>query len=731
MKKILSLLLTGFFAIIVFASPVPDEGMWIPSKIAQLNYADMQKLGCKISAEEIYSINKSSIKDAIFQLQNKDGSGFCTGEIVSKQGLLFTNHHCGYESITKLSTSDHNYLDYGYFAKDKKEEIPVPDLFVSRVVRIEDVSDRVLEGISFETKEFEREKLISERIKKIEKETAEGTDYKVSISEMYLGGEYYLFVYEVFGDVRFVAAPPSGIGKFGGDTDNWMWPRHTGDFSVFRVYMTPDGKVTKGYDPNNIPYVPLHSLPISIKHLAEDDFTMIMGYPGVTERFISSYGMEFKRDFYNPSIANMFAVQLQAQKPDMDANVEIKLALADTYASSANAWKNLSGEMEVLEKSDLIAQRRKLEADFMDWVQKDEIRIKNYTNVLDNLKQSYEKLGPALEDIIYFNYGLFLSSPRILAARDYSILSKFLESPKANKEMIEKEKENLLAALDGDFEKYFPETDKKVFIASLIEYCRKIPTDRRSSVFENLIFKNYKANTEQESIKKFADVVYSKSIFTDKNRMQKFLEKPNHKNIANDPISLFFKEAMSGALAVQSKYMSANSNIEKNDRILIQGIRECFGGTFYPDANSTLRLTYGTVKSYYPKDGVYFKYLTYADGILEKEIPGDSEFDVPKELKEKILAKDFGQYADKDGKMPVCFLSDNDITGGNSGSPILNANGELIGLAFDGNWEWLASNLSFNPNLQRTINVDSRYVLWIIDKVYGAKNIIEELDIRQ
>ncbi|MDR2834857.1 MAG: S46 family peptidase [Bacteroidales bacterium] len=730
MKKTYLLLLSlGIFASFVIANP--DEGMWIPSKIAQLNYSDMQKLGCKLTTEEIYSINHSSLKDAIFQLQNGQGFGFCSGEIVSKQGLMFTNHHCGYEAITKLSSTDHNYLDDGYWAKNLNEEISVPDLFVSRVVRIEDVTATVLEGIDYQTKESERAKTISQRIKELEKNAVEGTEYKAKVSEMYLGGEYYLFIYEVFGDVRFVGAPPSSIGKFGGDTDNWMWPRHTGDFSIFRIYMSPDGKATKGFDKNNIPYVPLHSLPISIKHLEESDFTMIMGYPGTTERFISSYGMQYKKDFFNPTIVKLFDVQLSAQRPDMDANVEIKLALADSYASSANAWKNLNGEMTTLKNNNLIADRQKQEQDFMNWVSQDEKRTEKYGKVLENLKTNYEKLGPATQDLLYLNYGILMSGANVLAARSFGGLAKFLEKPKENKERIDNTVAELKLEADELFVKYFASTDKKIFIASLTAYYNDIPTERRCKIFSEYIFKNYKANSELESINKFADAVYTKSIFTDKTRMSAFLNKPNLKVLKNDPINVLVEYAIKEVMTIQGAYLSANSKLEPLDRLLIEGIREFYGGTFYPDANSSLRLTYGTVKSYFPKDGVYYKFITYTDGILEKENPTDPEFIVSKELKDRILAKQFGRYADTNGKMPVCFLSDNDITGGNSGSPIMNANGELIGLAFDGNWEWLASNLSFNTQLQRTINVDSRYVLWVIDEVYGAKNLINELDIRQ
>jgi hypothetical protein len=730
MKKTILFFVAVILSFGIYAAP--DEGMWLPNKIAQLNYGAMKQLGCKLTAEEIYSINGSSLKDAIFQLQNGEGYGFCTGEIVSKQGLMFTNHHCGYEAITKLSSKENNYLDDGFWAKNLKEEISVPDFQVSRVVRIEDVTSKVLDGITDETKEADRAKAVAKAIKEIEEEAIKDTHYKASVSEMYQGGEYYLFIYEVFGDVRFVGAPPSSIGKFGGDTDNWMWPRHTGDFSVFRVYMSPDGKPTKGYDENNVPYVPLHYLPISIKQLDEGDFTMIMGFPGQTERYISSYGMLYKRDYFNPSIVNIFGVQLDAQKPDMEANVEIKLALADSYASSANAYKNLKGEAQTMVNYNVIQDRQKLEQDFMKWVNADEKRKQKYGNVLNNLKDSYEKLGPATEDMIYTNYGLLMSGKNILLAQPFMGLAKMLEKPKENEIAINATIEGIKPGVKEAFEKYFPQTDKKIFVASLTTYLKEIPTERRSPVFTEYIFKNYKAKTENESVEKFADAVYSKSIFTDQARIDAFLAKPNLKVLKSDPVYIFIEKIIASVMPIQMAYFGAFNGISTNERLFIEGLREFQDGkTFYPDANSTLRLTYGTVKSYYPRDGVYYKYITYADGILEKENPADDEFIVPKELKEKLLKKEYGQYTDKTGNLPICFLSDNDITGGNSGSPILNAEGHLIGLAFDGNWEWLASNLVFNEDLQRTINVDSRYVLWVIGELYGAKNIIQELDIRK
>lgn len=730
MKKLVLLSIALFLFIGIYA--IPDEGMWLPNKIAELNYGAMKKLGCKLTAEEIYSINNSSIKDAIFQLQSGEGYGFCTGEIVSKQGLLFTNHHCGYEAITKLSSTENNYLDNGYWAKNLQEEIAVPDLRVTRVVRIEDVTSRVLEGVTSETSETDRSRIVMKVIREIEKEAIEGTHYEASVSEMFQGGEYYLFIYEAFGDVRFVGAPPSSIGKFGGDTDNWMWPRHTGDFSIFRVYMAPDGKPTKEYNENNIPYVPLHSLPISIKELEEGDFTMIMGFPGQTERYLSSYGMIYKKDYFNPSIVNLFGAQLDAQKIDMDADPEIRLALADSYASSANAYKLLKGQALTLNTTDAIQQRERLERDFMRWVDEDNSRKEKYGKVLEDLKNGYEKLGPLTVDLLYTSYGLLSSGQNIMNAQAFGSLAKYLEKPKENVQEINDMIESLKKEKDLMFGKYYVETDKKVFEASIKTYLKDIPVERRNSVFEEYIFKNYKAKSEEESIDKFIDAVYNKSIFTNESRMSAFLNKPTAKQLNSDPVFVYVNSIYGGIMKLQMPYVSAYGSIGPNERLFIEGLREFQGDRiFYPDANSTLRLSFGTVKGYYPRDGVHYKYITYAEGILEKENPNDPEFVVPRELKDLVQKKQYGRYKDKSGRLPVCFLSNDDITGGNSGSPILNAEGHLIGLAFDGNWEWLCSDLIFSDELERTINVDSRYVLWVIDELYGAKNIIQELDIRK
>ena len=729
MKNFILLFISALFSFGAFSKP--DEGMWLLNKIAQLNYGDMQKLGCKLSAEEIYSINNSSLKDAIFQLQNSQGMGFCTGEIVSNKGLLFTNHHCGYEAITKLSSPEHNYLDDGFWAKSYDDELSVKDMRVSRVVRIEDVTDRVLEGITDETSESEREKMVNKVRKEIAEEAKKDTHYEASVSEMYQGGEYYLFVYEVFGDVRLVGTPPQAIGKFGGDTDNWMWPRHTGDFSVFRVYMSPDGKPTKSYSKDNVPYQALHHLPISIAGIEEGDFAMIVGYPGQTERYLSSYGMIYKRDFFNPSIVTVLETKLKTLKVDMDADINIRLANADSYASNANGHKLFKGEALTLKNSDAIQQKEQLERDFQKWVESDYARNKKYGNVLSNLKQSYEAFGPVTVDMIYLSVGLLQGSDNVMSAQAFMNLANLLKDQKNNKTAIDAIITNLKSTSNKMFDKYFPDTDRKVFEATLKLYIEEIPAERRNAVFTDYIFKKFKAKTEAESIEKFIQAAYTKSIFTNKEKMDAFLEKPSYKTLNNDPIFSFVTSIFSNLMSTQMSYLGAMDGIDVNERLFIEGLREFQPNkTFYPDANSTLRLTYGTVNSYKPSDGVDYHYVTYSKGILEKEDPTSDEFTVPVELKEKILAKDFGRYADETGDLPICFLSDNDITGGNSGSPIINGKGELIGLAFDGNWEWLCSNLLFSEELERTINVDVRYVVWIIDKLYDCQHIMSELDIR-
>ncbi|MDA3820240.1 MAG: S46 family peptidase [Candidatus Delongbacteria bacterium] len=723
-----SVLLAILFAFITFAKA--DEGMWIPGHISKMNYTDMQKLGLKLSPEEIYSINNSSIKDAIFQLVGESGQGFCTGEMVSDKGLLFTNHHCGYEAIANLSSTETNYLDDGYWSKSLNEEIPVPGVSVTRVVRIDDVTEQVLKDISFDTKESERDKLINKRISEIEEKAEADNHYEAKVKEMYMGGEYYLFVYEEFGDVRFVAAPPSSIGKFGGDTDNWMWPRHTGDFSIFRVYMGKDGNPTDEYQEDNVPYKPLHHLPISIKGVKEGDFTMIMGFPGQTERYLPSYGMEYKMNSFDPTAVEMLGTKLAVMKKFMDKDNELKLELADEYASLANAHKMFKGEALNLKQTDAIQRREKLQQEFKTWVNANKTRKAKYGDILTNLKDLYSDFEPVTEDLVAVSLGLLQSSDKIMYVQQYKTLKKLLENKKDNEDKIKNTIERLKNKLDEHYENYHPEMDKEILRNLLKAYVNYIDADRQPEFFTAYLPDEYNADNIEGSIDEFVEDVYENSIFTSKERITEFLEKPKPKTMEKDPMVIFYESLMSSVMGSQMSYLSLMNDINVYERKFIQGLREFQPDKkFYPDANSTLRMTYGTVQSYDPADAVHYKEITYIDGIIEKRDPNDEEFQVPEKLVELYKAKDYGRYADHTGNLPVCFISDNDITGGNSGSPILNGNGELVGLAFDGNWEWLCSNLIYNSELQRTINVDARYVLWVIEKIGGADNIIAELDI--
>ncbi len=726
--KRLSVLLAFLFVFITLTKA--DEGMWIPGHISKMNYTDMQKLGLKLSPEEIYSINNSSLKDAIFQLVGEGGQGFCTGEMVSDKGLMFTNHHCGYEAIANLSSTEANYLDDGYWSKSLEEEIPVPGVSVTRVVRIEDVTDKVLKDIAFDTKESERDKLINKHIAEIEDNAEKDNQYEANVKEMYKGGEYYLFTYEEFGDVRFVAAPPSSIGKFGGDTDNWMWPRHTGDFSIFRVYMGKDGNPTDEYQEDNVPYKPLHHLPVSIKGVEEGDFTMIMGFPGQTERYLPSYGMEYKMNSFDPTAVDLLAKKLDVMNNFMNEDEELRLAITDEYASLANAHKMFKGEMTALKKTNAIKQREQLQEKFKAWLDENKTRKNKYGDVLSNLKELYKDFGPVTEEMVAVSLGLMQSSDKIMYVQEYKALKKLLENKKENEDNIKSTTERLKGKLDENYENYHPEMDKEILRNQLKAYVNILSADKQIEFFTSYLPDEYKGDNIEDYIDAFVEDVYENSIFTNKERLSKFLDKPKSKTMEKDPMVILFENVMGSIMGSQMSYVSMMNDIDVNERKFIAGLREFQPDKkFYPDANSTLRFTYGTVQSYDPADAVHYKEITYIDGIIEKWDPSDEEFQVPEKLVELHKAKDYGRYADHTGNLPVCFISNNDITGGNSGSPILNGNGELVGLAFDGNWEWLCSNLIYNPELQRTINVDSRYVLWVIEKLGGADNIINELDI--
>ncbi len=714
LKQVLLLSLLTVFSATTFAINPPDEGMWLPMFIKNYNYATMQKLGLKLTAEQLYDINHSSLKDAIVQL----GDGFCTGEMVSKDGLMFTNHHCGYSSIVELSTVEHDYLTNGFFAMSKEEELPA-NFHVNFLERMEDVTSIVLAEVKEDMSEEAREKAVSAAIKKLQKENSNEGRYKVVVKPFYEGNEYYMFIYTTYEDVRLVVAPPSSIGKFGGDTDNWMWPRHTGDFTVFRIYTAPDGSPAK-YSKENVPFHPKHFLPISIKGYDAGDYTMIWGYPGTTQRFLTSYEVQMAIDITDPAVYEPLDIILPVITDQMNADEAVRLQYADDHASLANYWKNQHGEVASLKNLRVVNKKQQEEKELTQWINANSDRQKKYGNCLNDIKKIVEGLdGNAYKAMTNANLCLSASATLLTAWRTQAALS--LE--KGEKGFSEKKIAAQLAVFEDNLNDKDQETEIDIIMAT-IKTWKRLPADKQPNIDE-IINKNYKGSLDNFR------AALEKSIFISKENFEKFLNKPSNKVLEKDPIYQYLQAVIAVVMVNQHVY----AELEKLDvprRTYLAALKEFNAETpMYPDANSTMRCTYGTVCDYYPADGVHYNYFTTTKGILQKEIPGDPEFDVPAKLKELILAKDFGQYADKDGDLHVCFLSNNDITGGNSGSAIMNANGELIGLAFDGNWEALSSDIVFNTKLQRCINVDARYVLFVIDKFGGAGYLLNEMDIRR
>ena len=714
LKKSLMLLVATAFCATTFAINPPDEGMWLPMFIKNYNYAQMQKLGLRLTAEQLYDINNSSLKDAIVQL----GDGFCTGEMVSRDGLMFTNHHCGYSSVVELSSVEHDYLENGFFAMSREEELPA-NFHVNFLERMEDVTSIVLAEVKEDATESAREKVIEAAIKKLQKENSNDGRYKVVVKPFYEGNEYYMFIYTTYEDVRLVCAPPSAIGKFGGDTDNWMWPRHTGDFTVFRIYTAPDGSPAK-YAKENVPFHPKHFLPISIKGYQPGDYTMIWGYPGSTQRFMTSYEVQNAINVNDPAIYEPLDIILPVINDHMNADAAVRLQYADDYAGLANYWKNQHGEVTSLQNLRVVEKKQQQERELTEWINASSERQKKYGNCLNEIKKAVEGInGDAYKAMTNANLCLSSSATLLTGWRTRNALSL----KKGEKGFTPEKIETLMKTYEKNLGNKDKATEIDIIMATLKTW-ERLPVDKRPDI-DGFLAKSFKGSKEN-----FKNAL-ANSIFISKENFEKFVKKPNNKVLEKDPVYQYLQSLLSMIMVNQHVYSDAEK-VDLPRRTYLAALKEMNANTpMYPDANSTMRTTYGTVCDYYPADGVHYNYFTTTKGILEKEIPGDPEFDVPAKLKDLILNKDFGQYADKDGTLHVCFLSNNDITGGNSGSPIMNGNGELIGLAFDGNWEALSSDIVFNTDLQRCINVDSRYVLFIIDKFGGQGYLLNEMDIRK
>ncbi len=718
MKKYISIIAA---ALLISIPALADQGMWLPSLIGQ-RIQDMQAKGFKLSAEDIYSVNQASLKDAVVLF----GRG-CTGEIVSNEGLLFTNHHCGYSQIQKHSSVEHDYLKDGFWAMSRAEELPNPGLTVSFLDRMEDVTELILKGYAPEMTETERDELVARNSDAvIAAATAEGNGLRAKVEALYYGNQYFLFVYREFSDVRLVGAPPSSIGKFGGDTDNWMWPRHTGDFSIFRVYADKDGNPAP-YSKDNVPLTPKHHLPISLDGVQKDDFTMIWGFPGSTERYMSSYGINYNVETFYPLIIDIFGKQLEVMEEYMKADDEINLMYADNHAGLANTWKNFIGQCKMLRKNKVEEAKVAMEKDYQSWVYADANRQAEYGKALTNLKNAYETLGDVAKYVYYPNFIANIGAAGIAAQ-----FAPYYEAVMSKDKDAEAMALEALKQMDVDalFAETNPQVEKKTFCEMLKVYKNAFKADELPEIY-NIIDKKFKGDIDA-----FTEDVYTNSIFATPESIKAFINKPNAKKIGKDYAYIMSTSMMEKLIENVPAYREAMTTVSENDHIFVKGLREYYAATqpeksLYPDANSTMRMSYGSVQDYQPADAVHYDYVCTANGILQKYVPGDYEFDAPKRLIDLIEKKDFGVYADDNGELIVCFLSTNDITGGNSGSPIMNAKGELLGLAFDGNWEAMSGDVNFEPKLQRTINVDIRYVLFIIDKYAGATNLIDELDIHK
>jgi len=697
------------------APPTETEGMWLPFMVEKLNYADMKALGFKLPADKVYNEKAPSLKDAIVQL-----GGFCTAEMISPEGLMLTNHHCAYDAIATLSSVEDDYLTDGFWAANKGKELNVPGLTATMLVSSKDVTKEVLDGSNGDPM------AIAQKIEEIqEAAVGDNEDYKAEVKEFFHGNEYYLFVYETFRDVRLVGAPPSSIGKYGGDTDNWMWPRHTGDFSLLRVYAGA-GNTPADYSEENKPYKPKHFLPISLKGIQENDYAMVMGYPGSTSRYLTSSAIDLALNQTNNDRILLMGQKLRTMKEAMDADDAVRIALASDYASLSNYHKYLIGQTKMLKRYDILGMKKKEERVFDQWVNANASRDE-YKGVLKNIDKLHNDYVETDRFMSYLNFGALASEASVYAIQFFR-LQRTLEAGGDVSPMTG----NMQEELDEHFESYFTKLDKKLFIQSLLTFYKNVDPKMHPPIFKDMLIhkKAKKGLTNEDKVRMWGEYAFNTSIATNKARAQAFLKAPSEKVVANDLIVQYVTDVIGyfrGEIAVG--YQTFEGNIEEARKTYIKGLREMHDDkVYYPDANFTMRLTYGIVTPYDPQDAVAYDYITSLDGVMEKEDPSNDEFIVPKKLKDLWQKKDYGEYAEN-GKMPVCFLSTNDITGGNSGSPVLNANGELIGCAFDGNWEAMASDIHVFSDVTRTISVDIRYVLFIIDKFAGASHLLDEMKI--
>jgi hypothetical protein len=698
-----------------------DEGMWIPLLIEKYNISLMQEKGFRLTAEDIYSVNKACMKDAIVKF-----GGGCTGELISSDGLLITNHHCGYSQIQRHSTLQHDYLTNGFWAMSRDEELPNPGLTVTFLKRMEDVTEKVLSGVIDGMSDTERERHIASNISGITSKATGETGYSAFVRPFYMGQQYFLFINETFRDVRLVGAPPSSIGKFGGETDNWVWPRHTGDFSLFRIYAGTDNKPAD-YSKDNVPYKPVYHFTISLKGIREGDFTMVFGYPGTTSEYVPSYHIEMVKNVINPKMIEIRSRKIEIMESAINKDPMTRIQYSAKKAGLANSWKKWIGESQGLDRMSTIKSKQDFENRMTAWINEDSTRISRFGDILPSYRAVYEKFGKyylvnSYTNEVFFSYGI----EAVSFARNMKLLADLFKS-QHSEEQETVVKINLLESGLGFFKNYNPDLDKKLFVALMTLYGENIEPEWQVPAYAK-ISKSCRGNFAS-----YANKIYSRSFITDEARFNEFVKSFTTADIRRLEKDPFYMLAISAGDFLASRVTSELNQLAEeiqnlNRKYLSAQMSFERGRIFYPDANSTLRVAYGTVKGYLSQDAVYYNYYTTLKGIMEKDKPAVYDYNVPERLKELYKSKDYGPYT-QNGEVPVCFIANNHTTGGNSGSPVINADGQLIGVNFDRAWEGVASDIAFNPDKSRNISLDIRYALFIIDKFAGAGYLLNEMTI--